>query len=472
MVKDRKIQFLFLVVFLLSCLLRLALVVFNRQANDPHWQVADIILQLHNFPLKNDCWECFQPKLFHLVFAAALQVSGWYKNSANQQNLVGEIVNFPAGVITLIVVWAFINHLPSQKGWLKLLAFALVAFNPALIGIGAQATNDAFAILFSTLALYFAYRFIEQPKAIPFALALVSLLLGISSKTNVWVTAVAIVIALLIKTLVQKGQRIKNASYAFSFVLIVTAVSIWNPLNQYRVNYRLYGSPVLLNKKTKPLPPFFGKGGTSGIWSIQDGLFTFKLGQLLEHPRLEQNPPKISDYQTSLWTVLYGRAHSIHFENARPTWVTSGPTLFPLTRGILILALSPTILIFVGAALESFWIIRGLIRKDAYQVQTIFFGLFLLTFVGYLLFEILYTLEIQAVTVLKVIFVYPALLTFPYLFLQAGERLFSTFDKFSMIHKWKGWLVSSIEIGIGILLVLYVVDVVTLILQLAKVVHF
>ena len=114
--------------------------------------------------------------------------------------MVAEFINFLAGVITLVIVWKFIIEFPVNNDILKVVSFALVALNPKLIGISSQATNDAFAILFSTLALYFTYIFIQKPRIVTLFLILLFILLGISSKTNTWVTAIAILLTLFLKT--------------------------------------------------------------------------------------------------------------------------------------------------------------------------------------------------------------------------------------------------------------------------------
>ena len=58
------------VVLVVAVLLRLSLAVVNHEANDDHMQVIRIIRATGQLPLKPDCGECFQPKLFHATAAA------------------------------------------------------------------------------------------------------------------------------------------------------------------------------------------------------------------------------------------------------------------------------------------------------------------------------------------------------------------------------------------------------------------
>lgn len=460
---SRNYKFLFGVVFSASLLLRTALVAINREANDPHWDVARRILQTNSLPTMRDCWECFQPKLYHYVFAETLKAFGLGTIPPYRQNLVGELINFFAGVITLAVVWWLIERLPGPGQNLKLLAFTLAALNPPLIGINSQATNDTFAILFSTLALYFTFDHFQRGRIRSFLLIVFFVILGISSKTNVWVTAAAIFIAFLIRIWVQAEERRKSVMLTLTFFFAVVGLSILNPFNQYIVNYREYGSPMVETISRQPLPDFFKQTAYAnpGILSIQDGFFTFKFLDLIQHPRIDTTPVNFAAARTSFWTLLYGRAHSIHFDNWPPPWSTTGDTLFTLTRAILILALPPSILLMIGALIEGFLVFKSIIRRDRSLAQNTSFGLFTLVFVGYILFDAVFALFYRDYTTMKAIFTYPALLSFPVLFLRSTARVDSIKPA-----KWGRWITILLEGVVGVLAVLYVLDVVSLIAQL------
>jgi hypothetical protein len=101
-----KVRLLYLMIFGLTIILRFSLIVLNREANDPHEAVANLIIQTGKLPQKDYCWECFQPKLYHLVFAKILQITGLEDNPAYQQNVAGQTINFFAGLLTLAVVYS------------------------------------------------------------------------------------------------------------------------------------------------------------------------------------------------------------------------------------------------------------------------------------------------------------------------------------------------------------------------------
>ena len=456
-IPDRITHTLILLIFIISAGLRLELVVFNRESNDDHFAVIQLILKTYRLPEKADCWECYQPKLFHYTAAKFLQLTGQENANPGTMILAVEMLNYAAGLITILVIGLFLDYLPGKNGLLKGIAFGLVAFNPGLIGINSQATNDTFAILFSTLALFCCYAYLQKKRTVTFFLMLLFTILGICSKTNVWITAIAILLALLIKAFVEKQGRSRMLWSAVLFGLLTLVISIFNPLNQYISNVQDYGSPILLNIDQQPLPDFFKQTSAArpGILSIQDGFFTFKFGDMLRYPRNE-NGYVYTPTRTSLWTQLYARANSVHFDDWPISWSTSGEQGFALSRAIYILALLPALFLLVGAAMEIFLFLKSLIKRDPNLAAATHFGLTALTFIGFVLFIILYALEYRDYSVMKAIFLYPAMLTFPLLFMRAGETL-----SVRLAGRFR-WVRTGFVIWMAALFVLYSADIVTM----------
>jgi hypothetical protein len=450
-------------IFSLAILLRLSLVLLNREANDPHEGVANLIIQTGRLPQKDDCWECFQPKLYHLAFAMLLKTLKMEYLPAYQQNVPGQALNFGVAIITLAVVYIFIRGLPEFDAKLKLFSFALVSLNPNLIGINSQATNDTFVILFSTLSIFLAYRFLKYEKTRDLVLCFAFLILGISTKTNALVTFIAIVGALTVWTFVaEKGKRSRNLLITAVFSISVGIISLVNPLDQYIPNIQKNGSPILININKDPIPHFSGKysADASGIWYIGDGFFTFKFLDLLKHPRLDPKTTAYLPHQTSFWTILYGRAHSIHFDNAPPSWSTEGTSLFPLLRILYILAIIPALLLLLGWIQDIYLFLKSLLEKDLTKIQVVSYGLFVFVLIGFLLFQITYSLQYRSLSVIKAIFVFPALLSFPVFFLRASKTIIASFSKKIP------WFEQLFDISIVSLLVCYILDVTVLIKDL------
>jgi hypothetical protein len=226
---------------------------------------------------------------------------------------------------------------------------------------------------------------------------------------------------------------------------------------------REYGSPIVETITKQPLPHLTQQTvyANPGILSIQDGFLTFKFIELMRHPRIDTTPINYSPARTSFWTLLYGRAHSIHFDNWPPPWSTTGSTLFGLSRAIFIFALLPSVLLLIGSLVEAALVLKSILKKDRALAQSTSFGLFVLVFVGYLLFDASFAMVYRDYTTMKAIFIYPALLSFPVLFLGITGKV-ETIQP----AKWSRWIFAVIEAVVGVLALLYCADVLTLVAQL------
>ncbi len=455
---SRRYNILILVIFLLSVVLRLGMVSFNRQSNDDHMQVISLILKSGTLPSKSDCWECFQPKLFHYTAAKILQITGADRLSQNNMILAVELINFLAGLVTLAVVEALIRRTPIKSETLKLLGFGLIALNPGLIGINSQATNDTFVILFSTLALYCTVLFFQKQKPGTFLLILLFSLLCISSKSNGWVTPIAITLALLIKAWIEKKHAARLWLTGFVFIAATLIFSILNPLNQYIPNIQKYGFPLQMNVDIKSRPSFITPTQKPcGMRSVLDAYFTFKFASLIQHPRIENSGVRPA-HCTSLWTVLYGQAYSVQYDNSLTTWSTTGEQGFDLSRAIFILALLPTFLFLFGVALEMVVFVKSIFKRDIVLATTTYYGLNLAAFIGFILFLCIYLFLFINLPIMKVIFIFPALVfTFPQFFLRAVEFI----DTHLKNHFH--WIRTVFTVWIVTLIILYAADIISMI---------
>jgi hypothetical protein len=105
--------------------------------------------------IEGEFWEAFHPKLYHVTVAAlwrALPIASPRIRSA-------QLVSCAAGIVTLWTALVFLRREADVSATVRCLSLALIALNPGLIDINAQATNDSFVILFVSLALFFGYRF-------------------------------------------------------------------------------------------------------------------------------------------------------------------------------------------------------------------------------------------------------------------------------------------------------------------------
>jgi len=322
--------------------------------------VVRFIMLTNKLPKKDAGGESFQPKLYHYVVAKVAKEMGVRAKDKNSLIVTGQMINFLAGTILLICVWIFIQRLSIGNQNIKLLTFAFVAFNPTLLGINGQATNDTFVILFSTLAIYSAYFFLKRESWVGFVAAIFFSTLAIVSKTNGWVTIIAIFLAILAKSVSEK-MILKYGFFAVSFLFAVATLAFYYPVTQYQYNYKKFGTPFLINMEKAPAPNMFTKTDIPkpGILSIQDGFFTFRFIELLKNPYIDNFVGLRHPHRSSFWTMLYARAHTIRFNNWPPSWSGHSNLIFVNTRLILIFALIPTLIILMGAVLEGRNLIIG-----------------------------------------------------------------------------------------------------------------
>lgn len=453
-----KIRFLYFAILIFAAALRISFAVVNREANDYHLYVTRLIMLEKRLPEFQDCGECSHPKFFHYTMAVALQAANISADNIPAQYVFTQIVNSLLGIVTLLVIWAFIDSLSIVDERLKVIAFTLTAFNPKLIGINAQATSDTFAIFLSTLTLYFAYRFIKEEKRSMLFACLIFASLGLATKINTVAITGAVFVALLVKS--YKSKRSAELLSVALFVVGVLAFSLLNPLTQYVSNYQKYGNVVVMNAAyfTFPLPSFFEKSYylRPGLVSIQDGIFTFKYINLLEYPRLTNEATNYPAHRTSLWTQVYARAHSVHFDNWPASWASTGDEYFALTRTIYILALFPTALLVLGAIMSFTKFLTAIFSSRSSPILAeMNYGLFVAAFLSSAVFISLFSILYRDFSTMKAIFIYPAILSFPALFIEAGK-----------VFNGNKWFIALLSTITTLLVVLYSADVIAMIIHL------
>ena len=456
--RDQILRLLYIAVFIVSAILRIGLALVNREAFDDHIGVVDIILRTNKLPETADCPECFQPKLFYYVASTAIRVAHINLDHENSIIIATQLLNFAAGEIILVLAYLLIKRRQVDHYKAGLITFALLAFNPALIAANGMASNDTFAILFSSLAIYFCWLFLKNNKIVYLFVSGFFVALGVAAKTNIWATILAIFLALLIKSI--KGKSFLRTLIAVVFLLGVSIATLLNPLSQYLANLEKYGTPVTLNVVKEPLPAFFEKTYVRrpGILSIQGGILTFKFIDLLEYPRLTLGATGYPAHRTSLWTDVYASANSLHFYNSPDSWHT--PPDFDISRGIFILALLPVTLLLFGVVSGWIYLLKGIFGPLSNLLFTRSYGLFDIVFIGYIIFIVVLALQYRDFSTMKAIYIYPAVLSFSVLFLEA----LIVFDNF--ILKRIKWITILFEVLIVFLIGLYITDVFQMIVHL------
>jgi hypothetical protein len=453
--------------FLFGALLRVALALVNLEANDNHLDVIAVIADEHRLPGREEMWEGFQPKLYHVTAAAVWKMLS--RPSPPSLARAAQLVSCAAGIATLWLVLVFLKSHAWGSPKVGCLSFALVALNPGLIGINAQATNDSFVILFVTLALYLGYHFFAKRRARDFIGMTAAAILAPLSKGNGLVVCMAIVIVFAMalvwgssRAAMTRGQALLyGAIFLAGFVLVVPRAGL------YWEHYRRYGTPFVNPIPPAPFPNAFEKTFVykPGVTSIMDALGTFRLYDLLRHPLSTTDEGKYPLHRTSLWSQLYGRAHFAHFDAWPPSWrlpregrpwVTS--LGWNLGRLIFLCALFPTILLVVAILRRTVAICRSLTRAKLPSAALQEWLLDLVVF-GYLAFIVVYSLRYRDYAVMKAIFIFPALLGFMTFFAREYNAFYNRYLQEKPLR-------SAADISIMLLLFFYTVDVLALIGQL------
>ena len=406
--RGNRIDRLVLIIFVLGSLLRLSAATLNIKSNDDHHSVIRILMEERRIPDRDDCWECFQPKLYHLSVAALSTLLAVTEHSIQEK--LAQLLSALAGIGTLIVLHRFLKALPVSES-VKRLVFAAFALNPKLVGISAQATNDAFVILGGSATLFFFHRFYERQSSLwPGTLALIATCLCKGNGLILFpVVCTPLVARYIFQPTNRRGALKDGLTVAFAFCLVVPFVG------PYAHNYIEYGSPFVINVDRAPTPAFFEETVTSrsGITSIAEGYLTFRLVDLLRHPVLSFEATGYPTSRKSLWSQVYARFNSVHYDHWPRPWRSESGIIQNLTRVALVLALVPLIATGAGFLVTV---------RETFRLFSDPRLLHIAAATAYVLFLVGYTLQYRDFSTMKAIFIMPATPSLAF-FTAAGVRL-------------------------------------------------
>lgn len=440
-------------VFLAGAFLRLSLALVNTEANDDHMAVITRIERTASVPIRADCHQCYHPKLFHL--SAVTAIKAFSLDRPLSKTTAAQLLSCAAGIVTLWTVLLFLRWVEMDER-LRLLVFAMAAFNPLLVSMSAQATNDAFAVMFSTLTLHRFFLFLRGDRRRDLALATLYLILANLSKGTALVLFPGLALVLLARTAADRGERRRRAGQLLLFLAAFMLVVPY--FGQYAGKYRRHGTPFVNNVERDP-PPHLLKETylwRPGVTSVLNTYFCFRLGSMLRAPINNNQVYVYPLHRTSFWSQLYGTAHFAHFGHWPRSWATSHPWVLTMGRAIFILALIPTGLLLAGAIrnLEGFWkALRSGRPAEALSLD----GTALMISAAYVLFVMIYSYNYRDFATMKAVFVFPALLCLLRLF-QRGCELIRPYSAAAKA----AWGACSV------LCVLYAADVLWLFAQLAR----
>ena len=398
-----------LIAFLVCLVPRVILTVINKTANDDHIEPILLWNEKGLYPATKDCWECFQPPFYYgVVKSVAVFVNA---NTEDEMRIVFQWLNFSVGFFCLLLLFLF--QFKSSLPFKWNLSLALFwGLNPKLIAISIQATNDIPVIALGMVFTLLLLKWIENKSNVLFALILLIFLLASITKGNglVLFFILAAVLIFLFFT-----KKISFSALSLKIVLLLALIPVIAFLGGYYGKYKNYGNPFFTNLSVAPAPNFFtpdsAQGFRKGVTTVWDSFFSFKIKSLIEQP---YNVNDLSDtypaHRTSFFTQLYGQFSNASFECAPPSWSVKDESAMNFIRANYLLQL-PLLLLFLFGI---FAVLKQVVKERSPQDFN-----HLAMFLIYLVFVARYAYNIRDFANMKLIFLFPALLSMMY-FLWKG----------------------------------------------------
>lgn len=409
----------FRILFVLGICLRLFLAFYNRSANDNHIDVISIIINEDRLPERNDCWSCYQPKFYYLVNVIIDKTFG--VTTPDHWILISQLINVIVASFALYCLGDFIyTHVRNAK--LTYALWALVLFNPCLIGITIQGTNDTFVISFGILAYYYYFLFVQERNRKYFFYTLAFILMAIASKASGWIIAGTVVIH-FIYLMILGYWKLNELKWnvvicALSFVTMIYMGGYWT-------NWTKYKSDSLSTWGKAPSAKFFEKDTLverPGALSLWDAFFTFRYIDMLSQPYINNEPDGYPLHRTSHWSQLYGRTFFAHFDQWPPDWQSQHRNIVFTGRVLLALSIIPLIVFLWGIFLSIKSFFNELKSKNI-SPSTLFESISLIGVIAFFAASVKYTMDYRDFSAMKSIYIFPALLLFVFFLIRGVNQI-------------------------------------------------
>ncbi len=402
-----------IIFFISVCLMVILAFANNGSANDDHFTVMELISQFGVLPESEQCWQCYHPKLYHFLCAQIWKL--FSLESQTWKYISAQLLNTVFGIGTFIILRRYALGMKFNEG-VKVIAFALVAFNPHMVTLFSQATNDGVIIFFGTLGMYSVLKLFKKPTLKHSVLVIVALVFGAMSKLNFGVYFIGTTITFLVLAIVHKN-------YSFSLrkgylgTLVAAVVLTFGAaffFNGYYTNIKKYGKAFTYNTHLYELPHLYQDSiilPYGGINNILSGYFTFHYFDLIKNPRIlvADGLPTIK-HLTSHFSQIYGRTHYLYFENWPKEWRTTSPAMITVGRVVLAVAILPSLVLLLGLGSMFYIVFRDLRHKRWKTLGEDDSWVILLFVTGYLLFSVCFSLFGRVHVFMKDIYLLPGVL--------------------------------------------------------------
>lgn len=408
-----------IVILVIAIIARFFVAFWAYEANDNHSEVVQIIQTTKSFPKLGDCWECFQPPAFYKFHAAIGSLFSNTSNIAIHRQM--QWVNFIFSLLWILVVFKFLQKL-NLNSQLHLTILAFTLWQPRILSMSVQATNDSFVVLIGAWFILMAIQFVKYRNIFHwFSLILLAFAATIIKGNGILLFIAVVAISVL------NWESFKPRLGIAYFILFFFFVSQAAWLGGYTSKFFNHGDPFITNlKKTSP-PPFWEDeewfGARAGIRSIKSGYLKFPYFSLFETPYQINDEAEFPIHRTNFWALLYGNFYHAQFHSHPFTWrMDYFPWVNHVARALFILGILPTLLLILGLFRTIIHSIKVHIRQDRNeavrqkQVHTLIMLLFLV-------FVLKYSFDYRDFGNIKALFLFPAFLSFLFLFIDGIKYL-------------------------------------------------
>ncbi|HEY5057747.1 MAG TPA: phospholipid carrier-dependent glycosyltransferase [Gaiellaceae bacterium] len=216
-----------------------------------HREYADFLIQHHRLPFRNETPEYYSPPLYYLVAGAATWVGKQLAIFGDPHKL-GQLLNVPAVVGTVLLVGALARLLWPERRWLAPAAAGFVALSPVLTRTASMFNPESVDLFVSTLCLFLAARILLRRDYGWRASAALGVALGCGEMVrqfSLW--TLAVVVLAFAAALVWKRADRRALTRSLAVALAATAV-IALPWYVYRAIH--YANPIFDRPQvSKPL---------------------------------------------------------------------------------------------------------------------------------------------------------------------------------------------------------------------------
>ena len=334
-----------------------------------HREYADFLIQHHRLPVRNETPEYYSPPLYYLVAGAATWL-GRQLGIFGDPHKLGQLLNVPAVIGTVLLVVALARLLWPERRWLAPAAAGFVALSPVLTRTASMFNPEPADLFVSTLCLYLAARMLVR-RSYGWRPALgLGVALGCGEMVrqfSLWTLAV-VVLAFLAALWARASER-RGLVRSLAVALAATAV-IALPWYVYRTIH--YGNPIF--DRPHVAKPLWERRPAS--FYVDSGLPDLFTQPYRPHMANLAWPETYAD----IWGDWYGVFNWSRDAHPRPSPARNGWLVFQNVLGLL-----PTALALGG---WLFLLAGSLRRRDAPRLLAALLPLAGLA--GYLYFAISY----------------------------------------------------------------------------------